>query len=119
MKHLATLLLALLLSAFAPAAGSADPLPPAEASQHIGEAVLIEGVVSQVHYDKKSGNTFINMGGRYPKHSFYAVIFREHANLFPDVRSIEGQRVSIAGVVELYRGKPQIVLRQASQLVVN
>lgn len=119
MKRLPALLLAVALSIFAPVTSSADPIPPTEASQHIGDAIVVEGVVSQVHYDKKSGNTFINMGGRYPNHTFYAVIFRDHADLFPGVLSIEGKRVSIAGIVDLYKGKPQIVLRQASQLVVH
>ncbi|MDK3016553.1 nucleotide-binding protein [Pseudodonghicola flavimaris] len=119
MKRLVALLLALALSTFAPLAGAADPIPPAEASQHIGDAIVVEGVVSQVHYDKKSGVTFINMGGSYPNHTFTAVIFQDYSASFPGVEAIEGKRISIAGTVELYRSKPQIVLRQTSQLVVE
>lgn len=119
MKFLASLLLALSLAIFAPVTASADPITPAEAAQHVGDAAIVEGVASQVHYDKKSGVTFINMGGRYPNHTFYAVIFRDRSDLFPGVQSIEGKRVSISGTVKLYKGKPQIILRKASQLVVH
>lgn len=119
MKRFASLLLALVLATFAAVAASAEPISPAEAAQHIGDAVAIEGTASQVHYDKKSGVTFINMGGRYPNHTFTAVIFQDYSASFPGVQAIEGKRVSISGTVKLYKGKPEIILRKASQLVVR
>jgi DNA/RNA endonuclease YhcR with UshA esterase domain len=88
----------------------------AEAASHVGEVVVVEGVISDVGFSARSQTTFLNMGGRYPNHAFTAVIFRSARPLFPDARSWEGRRLRIRGLVKLYRGKPEIVLEVPSQI---
>lgn len=111
--------LALCLSLGTPAVSFAQDIRPAEAAQHVGQIVTVTGTVSQVHYDSRSGNTFINMGGRYPNHSFYGIIFSDHTHAFGGIGSIEGATISITGKIKDYRGKPQIVLTDPGQLVVH
>jgi hypothetical protein len=41
----------------------------AQAKQHIGQDVTVEGVVTAVSTSRK-GNTFINFGGVYPNQTF-------------------------------------------------
>jgi hypothetical protein len=51
--------------------GSARDVPtvsPSEAANHIGEEVVVEGVISDVGYSARSDTTFLNMGGKYPNH---------------------------------------------------
>lgn len=91
-------------------------ISPSEAANHIGEEVVVEGVISDVGHSARSGTTFLNMGGRYPNHSFTAVIFKSAKPLFPEARSWEGKKVRIRGVVKEYRGKPQIVLERREQV---
>jgi len=96
----------------------AESISPADASQHVGTVTTVEGVVAQVS-NSSGGTTFINFGGRYPNHVFYAVIFKNLANRFPGVHSLEGRMVAISGTIELYKGKPQIILKAPEQLEVR
>lgn len=110
---------ALFISLAAPASSFAQDLRPAEAARYLGETVTVTGKVTGVHYDSRSGNTFINMGGRYPNHTFYGIIFRSSASNFQGIKSLDGATVSLSGTVKDYRGKPQIVLSSPSQIVVH
>ena len=85
------------------------------ASSHLGETVTVKGAVADVH-TARSGVTFIDIDGRYPHNAFTAVIFSEDAGKFADVRALSGKVVEITGLIRLYKGKPEIILRSASQL---
>lgn len=120
MRSLSLLLLATVAfgstpSAF-PAGRQGSSITPAEASRHVGENVTVAGVVTGVSHSTRSNTTFINFGGRFPKHQFTAVIFSSASDNFVDVDQLDGKRVSVFGKVKLYRGKPEIVLNSPSQL---
>lgn len=107
--------IALLLVLVAPAA-HAGTVRPVDARAHIGQRVTVEGIVDQVFLDRRSGVTFLDMGGRYPGNAFTAVIFPENADKFADVEGLEGRNVAVTGVVRLYRGRPEIILENPAQL---
>jgi DNA/RNA endonuclease YhcR with UshA esterase domain len=94
----------------------AQTIKPADARAHVGQTVTVEGVVSEVHVASGSGMTFIDMGGRYPDNPFAAVIFRDDASKFPNVAALDGKTVDVTGAVQLYKGKPEIILKSAAQL---
>jgi DNA/RNA endonuclease YhcR with UshA esterase domain len=94
----------------------AQTLRPADARAHVGETVTVEGTVDEVHTARRSGVTFLDMGGRYPNEAFMAVIFAEDAGKFPNVHALEGKTVDISGPVRLYRGTPEIILKDAAQV---
>ena len=96
----------------------AETITPQEAYDHVGGTEIVEGVVSQVS-TSGGGTTFINFGGRYPNHVFYAVIFRKHAHLFPSIYDLQGKTVTISGMVELYKGKPQIIVTSPNQIALR
>ena len=98
------------------AATPADKLEPRDIGAHVGETLTVTGTVSEVFTDRRSGATFIDMGGAYPFNSFAAVIFSDSASQFPNVASLGGRNVKIAGVVRLHQGKPEIILMAADQL---
>jgi DNA/RNA endonuclease YhcR with UshA esterase domain len=110
MRRIAVALVALLISVPAVAA----PISPTEAGAHVGQTATVEGVVSDVHVSPKE--TFINMGGSYPDNALTGVIFSENASAFPDVQNLDGKTVNISGTIQLYKGKPEIILRSAYQL---
>ena len=93
----------------------ADTISPAQAVDYIGQEVLVEGVVSQVSVSGK-GTTFLNFGGLYPDEVFYAVIFPNNSDLFPGVENLEGANVAVHGMIEIYKGKPEIILSSPDQL---
>lgn len=113
-KFISVVGLALLLAVSA----SAETIKPKEAAYYVGEAVTVEGVVSQVS-TSKGGTTFINFGGRFPNHKFYAVIFKNNAGQFSGVHSLEGRNAAISGTIQMYKGKPQIILKSLGQIAVR
>lgn len=111
-------MLALLLSLLSLVAPPTPPtISPADAAQHVGEFVMVQGTVDQVSVTTRNG-TFLDFGGRYPNYTFTAVIFAskrwEFANV--NVKAYEGKTVRVLGVVQLYRGKPEIILNEPGQL---
>lgn len=115
MRHFFKFIAAAGVAALISNATSADTLSPQEAILNIGNYREVEGVVSQVSRSR-GGATFVNFGGRFPNHVFYAVIFRKNAPRFPSVDSLEGKAVVIGGTIELYKGKPQIILTSPDQI---
>jgi DNA/RNA endonuclease YhcR with UshA esterase domain len=94
----------------------AQTVAPADARAHVGQTVTVEGTVDQVHTARRSGVTFLDLGGRYPNQAFTGVIFKDDAGKFPEVHALEGKTVDITGKVRLYKGRPEIILRDAGQL---
>jgi DNA/RNA endonuclease YhcR with UshA esterase domain len=96
----------------------AETISPQDAARHIGKETTVEGVVSEVS-SSAGGTTFINFGGRFPNHIFYAVIFRSSAKQFSGVRKLKGKTVAVSGVLKLHKGKPQIILSDPNQIEVR
>ncbi|WP_298938037.1 nucleotide-binding protein [uncultured Ruegeria sp.] len=118
MRILYKLLSVVFLSFVLAVSAHAGEITPRDAAQHVGEHSTVVGVVSQVANSGK-GTTFINFGGRYPNHTFYAVIFKKHGHKFPSVYGYEGRTIAITGTIKLYKGKPQIILSSPDQVQVR
>ena len=101
------------LSLFAVAAP--PTITPAEASRRVGEEVVVQGTIDQI-VNTVNLTTHINFGGRYPNHVFTATILKAKQPLFTRVKDYEGKVAQVRGVVRLYRGKPEIMLNEPSQL---
>lgn len=81
-----------------------------EVDAHIGESTTVCGEVSQISQTSKA--TYINFGGIYPKHKFSAVIWSN--NIMP---TSEGSNICITGLIESYKGVPQIVIRSVENQI--
>lgn len=94
------------------ALASATPLPCIsyrDAAQFVGKNACVTGNVSSA---TQSGNTyFINFSAG--RDSFYAVSFDLNPITLPLNR---GQCIKVIGQIELFNGRPQIVIRSASQV---
>lgn len=93
-------------------------IKPEEVKDHIGDSVIVQGKISGVRFFETNSRTLINVGAPYPNQVFTIVIL-------PDVRSQlhviptsddAGNIVWVTGRVELYKGKPQIVVKNIHQL---
>lgn len=93
-----------------------------EAHEVVGKKMTICGKVYQVVSPKGvNGNpTYINMGDRYPNHPFTVVIWGRDAMQFPmgSLKSFEGKRIAVTGLVAEYKGKPQIIVKEVEQIEV-
>jgi DNA/RNA endonuclease YhcR with UshA esterase domain len=113
------LVFALVLTLAAAPAHAQTVIAATDAPKHVGETVTVEGTVSAVHTDSRSGVTFIDMGGRYPDQTFTGVVFKDDASKFPNVESLTGKVVDITGQVHDYQGRPETILNDAAQLKVK
>jgi DNA/RNA endonuclease YhcR with UshA esterase domain len=97
-------------------AQSSPLIGPNDAAKYVGQTATVKGVVSA---DKASGkgNRFLNMGGAYPNQDFTGYIPTKNAGALSCIPSpLTGKTISITGPVQLYQGKPEIILQSCSQL---
>lgn len=112
------ILISALLALFVPVAAHAAALQPSEARRHVGEQATVCGTIASAHYAPWSRGqpTFLDLGHAYPNEDLVAVVWGNDRARFGAPERLAGQRVCISGPILLYRGKPEIVLREASQL---
>jgi len=110
------LVFALGLALAAASAHAGTIIGVADAPKHVGETVTVEGTVSAVHTESRSGVTFIDMGGRYPDQAFTGVILKDDASKFQNVESLTGKVVDITGQVHAYKGRPETILNDPAQI---
>lgn len=109
----------ILLGLLWPAVSFAAPLMPSQAASHVGQTATVCGVVVSAHYaaGARGQPTFLNLGRAYPREDFTAVIWGEDRAAFGDPeRAFLGKDICVTGVIQLYRGEPEVFLHRASQL---
>jgi hypothetical protein len=97
----------------------AEPIPPEDAKNHIGENASVRGLVEQVSFSKK-GHAFLNFGGRYPNQVFTGFIPAQNVVAIGGqqfLQSLAGNPITLRGKIELYKGRPEIVISSSSQIV--
>ena len=92
------------------------PYTAVEAAKQAGETATITDKVDGVHQSGK-GNIFSHHGRQIREsslHRFYPIC-RRVAVLQP--AAVRGQTVAVSGKIALYRGKPEIVVTNVSQIL--
>ena len=112
--------LALFVCALAASAIAQSPAiyTAAEAAKHVGEIATVTDRVDGVHQSGR-GNIFLNMGGKYPNQAFTAWIPSASAGQFSNPQQYEGKTVAVSGKITLYRGKPEIIVTNVSQIIIK
>lgn len=102
----------------APVLARAATFGPDAAVDHIGENATVCGPVASAHYASRSRGqpTFLDFGEPYPAETFIAVIWGDDRAKFGTPESWIGQRVCMTGTITRYRGRPEMVLREAGQV---
>ena len=112
MKQLAILFSFVL---FAVSASAQKEIKAEDASKHVGDSVTLTGKIFGIRYfaDSKNAPTLINIGGAFPNQLLTVVIYGEdRKNFQPSPEELLKDRtVVIKGKVELYRDRPQIVVK--------
>lgn len=113
----ASRLLALLLLAIAFTPISAQTISATDAKNHVGEKATVCGKVASERTATSSRGepTFINLDAAYPNQVFTILIWGDDR---PKVGALpsEGSRVCATGMIQDYRGVPEIVVRSSGQL---
>jgi hypothetical protein len=92
-------------------------LSPSDAAKHVGETATVEGTVANVKHAPRFHAIFVDFDQAYPNQSFTAYIDEKNASKFPDVDKLMTHKARVTGKIVLYKGKPEIVVEEASQLV--
>jgi DNA/RNA endonuclease YhcR with UshA esterase domain len=98
--------------------GDISDYAPTEAGKHAGEKATVTGKIEDVHR-AQGGSIFLNMGGKHPNEEFVAFIPAKYAEKFADVEKNDGAVVTVSGEIKMHEGKPEIVVTEASQIVVK
>jgi len=107
----------------APETKRAEPERPtaaytdADAAKHVGEEATVTGKVLSIGTSKQ-GNVYINFGDAFPRQTFSGVIRAKDLQKVGDPKKFDGHAVAVTGKIELYNGKPQIVITAPAQIKV-
>lgn len=109
--------LALLISVILIANAEAQTLTATQAKAHEGENATVCGNVASERTATSSRGepTFINLDSAYPNHVFTILIWgddRKNIGAIPR----EGEHACATGLIQDYKGVPEIVVRSAGQL---
>jgi hypothetical protein len=115
----ASYLMAAAAIVFWPVFAQAANITPDEAPKHIGENATVCGTVASATYAAGSRGqpTFLNLDKPHPNEIFTVVIWGENRPKFgtPE-KSLQGKKVCTTGVIQLYHRRPEVILRDPSQL---
>jgi DNA/RNA endonuclease YhcR with UshA esterase domain len=106
-----------------PSAATAKNIPSAQAQQHVGETTTVCGLVASTRYVDRDRDrpTYLNFDQPYPNQTLAVLIpsrSRASFNEPPEVL-FKGKTVCVIGLIVEYRGKPQIVVENPSQIVIQ
>lgn len=85
-----------------------------EVVDYIGKTITVEGYIADVVTRPKVN--YLNFDNKFPKHTFTAVIFPKDAENFEDLNTFRNKNVRVKGKIELYKGKPQIIVNSPEQI---
>jgi DNA/RNA endonuclease YhcR with UshA esterase domain len=96
---------------------------PIDAHKFIGMEKTVCGTVASATYAlrTKGRPTFLNLDQPYPKQIFTVLIWGSDRNKFqnPPETSFRGKRICVNGIIEDFRGKPEIIVRSPDQIILK
>jgi hypothetical protein len=114
-------ILVLLLLAFSPALAQKN-LTATEAKDHMGEKATVCGKVVSTHWAKTSRGspTFLNFDQPYPNQIFTVVIWGMDRSKFSEPETAyQGKHVCATGKIAAFKGLPEVVAYEPSQITVR
>ncbi len=94
-----------------------------DAANHVGERGTLCGPVVDTRYATGSNGkpTFLNFDRDYPDHTLVVVIWGSDRGALPSNPQTyyKGKEVCATGLIESYKGKPEIIARNGDQLEIQ
>ncbi|MGZ3749630.1 MAG: hypothetical protein ACXVLT_07675 [Flavisolibacter sp.] len=91
-----------------------------DVGKHVGDSIVVCGKVASARYleQSKGSPTFLNLGNAFPNHLLTVVIWSDVRRTYESApeKVLLGKTICIAGKVELYKDKPQIVIQAKGQI---
>lgn len=102
------------------AAAQSSKIAARQAKEHVGETQTVCGKVVSTRYAPRSKGqpTFLNLDEPYPNEVFTVLIWGENRSKFgaPETE-YRDKNVCVTGKITSYRGTPEIVATEPSQIV--
>lgn len=99
-----------------------ERLSPREAKDHVGKQAKVCGKVVSANFATSTRRkpTFLNLDEPYPRQVFTAVIWETDREKFgqPEL-DLLNKNICVTGLIEGYKGKPEIILGDPEQLKVE
>jgi S1/P1 Nuclease len=99
-------------------ASATDVVPVAidikDVAGHVDQVVVVSAKV--FGYKALSGLTLVNLGGAYPDQPL-TVVLKGEAMAIAD--GLDGKTIRVTGKVELYKGKPEIIVTEKAKITVQ
>lgn len=106
-----------------PSSNAQEKINADDAHKYVGQTKTVCGVVASTFYayGSRGRPTFLNFSKSYPNQVFTIVIWGSDRGKFdqPPETLYQGKRVCVTGVIETYRGKPQIIVYEPSQIYIE
>jgi hypothetical protein len=94
-------------------------ISPGEAKDHVGENSTVCGEVASTHYAPRTrGNpTFMNLDRAYPNQIFTVLIWGSDRPKFgiPE-QTYRSKHICVTGTISVYRGVPEVIVREPLQI---
>jgi len=118
MKRVKLLLLIAVLIGFISLTYAQETITSEDAAKFIGQQKTVCGMVASAHYDAKSKCTLLNLDKPSPNHVFTAYIGGSDRGKFekPPEELYYGEAICVTGMIELYQGRPEIIVKDPSQI---
>ena len=100
-----------------------NSITASDAAKHIGEVQTVCGVVASSKFASRSKKqpTFINLDQPFPNQIFTIVIWGSDRGKFPEPPEdyYMGKKVCVKGMIKAYKGKPEVIVSDPSQITVE
>jgi DNA/RNA endonuclease YhcR with UshA esterase domain len=97
-----------------------DTIKPEETGKYIGQQKTVCGTVASAHYATRSKGqpTFINLNKPYPNQVFTVLIWGSDRGKFekPPEMLYSGKEICVTGMIKSYQGRPEIIVKDPSQI---
>jgi hypothetical protein len=119
MSHHAAHVSALILLICWPSKVEAVTMAPDQAGTHLGETATICGTVASTNFAQRAKGkpTFLDFEKPYPNQTFTVLIWGEDRAKFgaPEISLLE-KHVCATGQIQIYRGRPEIIVHDSGDL---
>jgi hypothetical protein len=99
-----------------------NKLTARQAKDHVGERATVCGKVASTHYaaSSKGEPTFLNLDEPYPHEIFTILIWGADRSKFGEPeKKYKGASVCVSGPIASYRGVPEILATEPSQISIQ
>ncbi|MGA3116955.1 MAG: DNA-binding protein [Syntrophobacteraceae bacterium] len=120
MKSFKLLFIMALLAGLVSIALAQQTITSDDAAKFIGQQKTVCGTVASAHFATKSKGqpTFINLDKPYPNQVFTVLIWGSDRSKFekPPETLYSGKEICVTGLVQSYQGRPEIIVKDPTQI---